>query len=124
MKSNRPSSFSGSRVRAQNSRTLGSIASMLFGVNTRDMRPRCASCAGGSSIRIIPDGTSIPDMMISSVEPFPERKVSQSTNPRSTSPYRVSAQKSYLSLRYSGASSRMRFQTGCGSLSTSLLKGS
>ena len=85
MKSKRPSAISGSRVRRQNSRTLGSIASMAFGVNTRDMRLRCTSCAGGSSMRIDPGGISMPARIISSVEPLPERKVSQSTSAFSTS---------------------------------------
>ena len=40
----RPRPTSGSRVRAQNSRTFGSIASIAFGVNTRDIRLRCRSC--------------------------------------------------------------------------------
>ncbi len=99
MKSNRPSATSGSRVRVQNSRTFGSIASMDFGVNTRDIRLRWTSCAGGSSMRIEPGGISMPDRIISSVEPLPDRKVSQSTSAFSTSSYRVSAEKVYFSFR-------------------------
>ena len=57
-KSKRPEPTSGSRVRAQNSRTFGSMAFIAFGVNTRDIRPRCTSCSGGSSMRIIPGGRS------------------------------------------------------------------
>ena len=51
----------------------------------RDSRPRCRSWIGGSSIRISPGGMSIPAMMISSVDPLPERYVSQSTRAFSTS---------------------------------------
>ncbi len=85
MKSKRPSSISGSSVRRQNSRTFGSIASIALGVKTRDIRLRCTSCAGGSSMRIDPGGISMPARIISSVEPLPERKLSQSTRPFSTS---------------------------------------
>ena len=40
MKSNRPAPTSGSRLRAQNSRTFGSRAFIFFGVNTRESSPR------------------------------------------------------------------------------------
>ena len=40
MKSKPPAPTSGSRLRAQNSRTFGSMAVILRGVNTRDRRPR------------------------------------------------------------------------------------
>ena len=43
--------------------------------------------------------------------------MSQSVRQGSTSSKRVRAWKSYFSLKYSGASSRIRFQTGYGSLS-------
>ena len=42
-KSNRPEPTSGSRLRAQNSRTFGSSAFIFFGLNTRDSRPRWMS---------------------------------------------------------------------------------
>ena len=73
MKSKRPPSTSGSRVRAQNSRTFGSIAFIALGVNTRESRPRCRSWIGGSSMRIRPGGMSKPAMIVSSVDPFPDR---------------------------------------------------
>ncbi len=56
MKSKPPAPTSGSSVRAQNSRTFGSIAFIFFGVNTRDSRPRCTSWTGGSSNRMMPGG--------------------------------------------------------------------
>ena len=43
MKSNPPAPTSGSRQRAQNSRTFGSMAFILRGVNTRDSSPRWRS---------------------------------------------------------------------------------
>ena len=45
---------SGSRQRTQYWRTWSSSAAMRRGVNTRDMRPRCIVCTGGSSKRITP----------------------------------------------------------------------
>jgi hypothetical protein len=97
-KSKRPEPTSGSRVRAQNSRTFGSMAFIALGVNTRDIRPRCTSWIGGSSIRIIPGWISMFARMISRVDPFPERYLSQSTRPGSTSSNRLSAWKPYFSL--------------------------
>ena len=35
------------------------------GVNTRDISPRCIVCSGGSSNSTTPDGSSMPDWMIS-----------------------------------------------------------
>ena len=69
MKSKRPLPTSGSSERRQNSRTLGSIASILRGVKTRRMTPRCTSCSGGSSNRIAPDGISMLARIISSTVP-------------------------------------------------------
>ena len=40
MKSKRPEPTSGSRLRAQNSRSLASMAFIFLGVNTRDTSPR------------------------------------------------------------------------------------
>ena len=54
MKSKPPEPTSGSRLRAQNSRTLGSMAAILRGVKTRDRRPRWRSWSGGSSKMIEP----------------------------------------------------------------------
>ena len=87
----RPLPTSGSRVRAQNSRTLGSMAFIFFGVNTRDMTPRCTSWRGGSSKRIAPRGISKSALMSSRIEPLPERYVSQSIRHGSTSSKRLSA---------------------------------
>ena len=53
-KSNRPVPTSGSRLRAQNARTLSSSAFIRLGVNTRDISPRCTSWLGGSSMRMLP----------------------------------------------------------------------
>ena len=58
MKSNPPEPTSGSRLRAQNSRTLGSMAFIFRGVKTRESRPRWMSWAGGSSKMIDPGGIS------------------------------------------------------------------
>ena len=73
MKSNPPLPTSGSRVLAQNSRTLGSMAFIFLGVNTRDMTPRWTSWRGGSSKRITPRGISRSALMSSRIEPLPER---------------------------------------------------
>ena len=72
MKSKPPLPTSGSRLRAQNSRTLGSIAAILRGVNTRDSRPRCRSWSGGSSKMIDPGGISMPLLMSSRIVPLAE----------------------------------------------------
>ena len=72
MKSNPPVPTRGSSDRAQNSRTLGSMAFILRGVNTRDSRPRCRSWFGGSSKMIDPGGISMPLLMISSSVPLAE----------------------------------------------------
>ena len=66
MKSKRPAPTRGSRLRAQNSRTLGSSALMLRGVKTRDSRRRCRWWAGGSSKMMEPGGISMPLLMSSS----------------------------------------------------------
>ena len=91
MKSNPPASTSGSRLRAQNSRTFGSSAATLRGVNTRDSNPRWMSWVGGSSKMIEPYGISIPLLMISRTVPLLEMYVRQSTDARSTSSNRLSA---------------------------------
>ena len=62
--------------------------------------------------------------MRSRTVPWAELKVDGSRWAFSTSSNRLSAQKSYSSFRYSGASSRSRFHTGYGSRSTSSSKGS
>ena len=73
MKSKPPVPTSGSRLRAQNARTLSSSAFIRLGVNTRDSRPRWTSWLGGSSMRMLPGGISMPALMKSSVEPLPDR---------------------------------------------------
>ncbi len=70
---------------AQNSRTLPSRAFIRFGVKTRDIRPRCIVCSGGSSNSTTPGGSSIPDWTISRMSPRELEKVCQSTRPFSTS---------------------------------------
>ncbi len=72
MKSKPPEPTSGSRLRAQNSRILGSSALTRRGVNTRDSRPRWMSCAGGSSKMIEPGGISKFALMSSSTVPLAE----------------------------------------------------
>ena len=98
MKSNPPEPTSGSRLLAQNARTLGSSSAMRRGVKMRDSSERCTSWVGGSSNRMLPGGISAPCLMISSTEPRPERYVRQSMEHRSTSSKRLNAQKSYFSL--------------------------
>ena len=72
MKSNPPEPILGSRARAQNSRTFGSISAMRRGVNTRDSSPRCRSCSGGSSKMIEPGGISMSAFSSSSTVPRAE----------------------------------------------------
>ena len=72
MKSNPPAPTSGSRLRAQNSRTLGSRAFIFRGVKTRESRPRCMSWHGGSSKMIDPGGISMSPLMSSSRVPLAE----------------------------------------------------
>ncbi len=72
MKSNPPDPTSGSRLRAQNSRILGSMAFILRGVNTRDTRPRCMSWPGGSSKMIEPGGISMSLLTNSRMVPLAE----------------------------------------------------
>ena len=72
MKSKPPEPTFGSRLRAQNSRTWGSMAAIRRGVNTRDSSARCSSCAGGSSKRIVPGGIVTFILIISRTEPRPE----------------------------------------------------
>ena len=91
MKSKPPLPTSGSRLRAQNSRTWPSRASIFLGVKTRDITLRWMSWMGGSSMRTMPGGISMPALMSSRVEPLPDRYVSQSTRPFSTSSNRLSA---------------------------------
>ena len=91
MKSNPPEPTSGSRLRAQNSRTLGSMAFIFLGVNTRDIRPRCRSWPGGSSKMIEPGGISMPLRISSSSVPLAELYPRQLTRPFSTSSNRLSA---------------------------------
>ena len=61
------------------------------GVNMRDSSERWIVWVGGSSKITIPDGISMPDLMISSTPPRPEMNVSRSFRPRSTSGYRLTA---------------------------------
>ena len=72
MKSKPPLPTSGSRLRAQNSRTFGSMAFILRGVNTRDSRLRCTSWPGGSSKMMDPGGISMFALMSSRRVPFAE----------------------------------------------------
>jgi hypothetical protein len=54
MKSKPSTPTSGSRLRAHSSRSVGSRAFILRGVNTRDNSPRCIAWMGGSSKRRYP----------------------------------------------------------------------
>ncbi len=90
-KSKRPAPTSGSRARAQNSRTFGSRAFIFLGVNTRESRPRWTVCCGGSSKITMPGGISMFALMNSSTEPRAELNVSRSTSPRWTSSNRLTA---------------------------------
>ena len=72
---------------------------------------------GGSSKMNMPRGAVTPARIISSTVPLPEMKVCQSREHASTSANRLTAKKSKRSLRYSGISSRIRFQMGYGSSS-------
>ena len=94
----RPAPTSGSRLLAQNSRTFGSSAFILRGVNTRDSRPRWTVWTGGSSKMRTPGGISMPARISSRMPPRPEMKVSRSWSPRWTSSNRLSAKKSCCSL--------------------------
>ncbi len=73
MKSNPPVPTRGSSVRAQNSRTNGSMAFILLGVKTRESTPRCTSWTGGSSNRMIPGGKLMSALMSSRIVPLPDR---------------------------------------------------
>ncbi len=90
-KSNRPPATSGSRLRAQNSRTFDSSSFIFLGVKTRDSSPRWMSWIGGSSKRISPGGSSTFALMISRMSLRPELNVSQSIRPCSTSSKRLNA---------------------------------
>ena len=89
---------SGSRQRAQKSRTWSSSAAMRRGVKTRDMSPRCVVCSGGSSKRRTPGGSSTPDLMMSRMSLRVLEKVCQVSRAFSTSACRDSVQKSKRSL--------------------------
>ena len=91
MKSNPPLPTRGSRLRAQNSRTFGSIAPILRGVKTRVSRPRWMSCLGGSSKMNVPGGICTSALISSRMVPRAELYVFQSTEQRSTSSNRLSA---------------------------------
>ena len=69
MKSKPPAPTSGSRTCAQNSRTCGSSASIFFGVNTRDSRPRWIVWIGGSSKMKMPGGISMSALISSRMPP-------------------------------------------------------
>ncbi len=57
---------------AQNSRTFGSMASILRGVKTRDRARGAGRAAGGSSKMIEPGGISMSALMISRSVPLAE----------------------------------------------------
>ena len=67
---------------------------MRRGVKTRDMRPRCVVCTGGSSKRMTPGGSSMSALMMSRMSLRVLVKVCQSSSAFSTSAWRDSAQKS------------------------------
>ena len=67
---------------------------MRRGVKTRDIRPRCIVCSGGSSNITTPDGSSKPALMISRMSLRVLENVCQLTSAFSTSACRDSAQKS------------------------------
>ena len=81
----------GSRHRAQNSRTSGSRASIFFGVKTRDSRPRCMVCCGGSSKMNMPGGKSTSALMNSRMLERPLMSRLLSVKARSTSSARLTA---------------------------------
>jgi hypothetical protein len=101
-----------SSAAAQNRRISGSTAIIRRRVNTLASSRRCRSWIGGSSNRMIPGGTSIPEKITSGIVPRPDRYVCQSGRARATSSYRLRAKNLYFSFQYSGASSRRRFHTG------------
>ncbi|CNH58478.1 Uncharacterised protein [Mycobacterium tuberculosis] len=74
-KSKPPAPISGSKLREQNSRILGSSALTLRGVNIRDNNLRWMSWIGGSSKMTVPGGMSILALMISRIAPLAELKV-------------------------------------------------
>src|SRR5690349_753828 len=100
-----------------------SIFAIWRGVNARDTSDRMAVCSGGSMKMIWPVPL-MSDPIISSTVPRAELNVVVSRCAFSTSSNRLSAQKSYRSLRYTGASSRRRRHTGCGAESSSSSNGS
>ena len=73
MKSKPPAPTRGSSTSAQKARTWGSSACIFFGVKTRESRERWPLCAGGSSMRITPEGISTLARIISRMEPRPDR---------------------------------------------------
>ena len=84
-KSNRSVPTSGSRHARQYARTWSSSSFMRRGEKTRDISPRCIVCNGGSSNNTTPDGSSIPDWMISRMSLRMLENVCQLTSAFSTS---------------------------------------
>jgi hypothetical protein len=92
--SKRSAPTSGSRQLTQKARTWSSSSAMRLGVNTRDIRPRCIVCTGGSSNSTTPGGSSMPDCRISRMSLRALENVCQSTSAFSTSAWRDRVQKS------------------------------
>src|SRR3954463_6168274 len=84
-------------------------------VNARDTSLRRRVCFGGSVQMIMPVSRFGSSVMVSTVVPCDDTYVSWSLFAASMSWKRVSTQKSYRSLCQTGASSRIRFQSGYGS---------
>ena len=99
MKSNPPAPTSGSSVRAQNSRTFGSIAFIFFGVNTR--RQQAAVHVVDRRVLEEDDARRDLDVGLDQLEDRAPAGAGTSPSrraPRSTSSKRLSAKKSYFSL--------------------------
>ena len=100
-------------------RMRSSSPEMRRGVNARDTRPRSFVWSGGSRKIIIRCG-AFSGPRLSSTVVWAELKVAVSRLAASTSAKRLRAKKPYSSLKYTGASSRRRFQAGYGSSSMTM----
>src|SRR4051794_13989404 len=114
----------GSSRSAQTSRMLSSSDDTRFAVNARDTSLRRRVCFGGSVQMIMPVSRIGASVMISTVVPCDDTYVSWFLFAASMSWKRVSTQKSWRSLCHTGASSRIRFQSGYGSSRSSGVNGS
>ena len=109
MKSNEPRSRAGSRCSRAMARMSASIAATLDGVKPLPTSERMRVCRGGSRARNDMNlWASGPKALGSSETPLALEKPSRLRKAASTSSWRESAQKSSSSLRYTGASARIR----------------